>query len=480
MDTNWTPTTFARVLGDWSVSGDGPLFRRLATRIQTQIRAGRIPAGYRLPSERMLADSLGISRSTVVAALDMLRADGLITSKQGSGTRVTRAGMHGSPRGDHRLESFSASARPDEIDLRSAALPGLAFVADEFSALDRASVSSLVSSHGYIPGGLPELRTAIAGYYSEMGLPTTVDEILVTSGAQQALRILIETLLESGTPVLAEEPTFRGAIETLRSVGARIGPVPTGPRGIDVRALERVLSVSRARVLFVQASCSNPTGATMPGPAREELAELADRFGLLVIEDAAVSDAHLGREPLSRPLASYMKHSLSITIGSASKAFWGGLRVGWVRASSDLIGRLRSTKGAEDLGTSPIAQLVTARLLAQIDLARRIRRMELGTSLDTLTDALRELLPDWNPWPVSGGASLWAELPFGSSTSFAAHAARNGVQLLAGPTFSTIDGLDSFIRIAFACTPRDIEEGLQRMADAWQTYTSGAKALAHE
>lgn len=131
--------------------------------------------------------------------------------------------MHGQARGEHRLDSFVGTAADlGYIDLRSAALPGLPIVSNALVNLDSTRLRSLVTGPGYLPEGLPELREKVAEYYSEMDLPTTADQILITSGAQQRLRVLVRATLETRTPVLIEEPSFRGAIETLRSEGARL------------------------------------------------------------------------------------------------------------------------------------------------------------------------------------------------------------------------------------------------------------------
>lgn len=469
MDGKPNQYTVLRMLGNWSDTPTDAMFRRLAEKLRVEIQSGQLPAGAKLPSERALASSLGLSRSTVVAALDQLRSEGLIVSKQGSGTRVTRAGVRGQVRGEHRLGSFvEASAELGHVDLRSAALPGLPLVADTVESLDSAQLRTLLTGHGYLPEGLPDLRNKIAGYYSAMNLPTIADQVLVTSGAQQGLRVLLRALLETGTPVLIEEPSFRGAIETLRSEGARLSPVATDNEGIEPAAFERAIRASRAKIAFLQATASNPQGSCMSEGRRREVALIADRHGVTIIEDAAVVDAHIDGTP-PPPIAKYSEDS--IVLGSASKSFWGGLRVGWIRTSPQLATQLASVKGSEDLGTSLIGQLATAALLPRIDEARRLRQAHLRASRNALTSALETYLPDWNYALPTGGASLWARLPQGSATALAQRAVRQGVSVLPGPTFSSIDHLDDYIRISFADEPTIIVEGVARLSAAWEAHT---------
>jgi DNA-binding transcriptional MocR family regulator len=454
-----------RLLYGWA-TGDGPMHVQLADRVRCLVSAGELPAGVRLPSERALAEGIGVSRNTVGAAFDELRGEGLLVSRQGDGTYVSAAGRNSAVRGDDRLRSFVVGDTGGGlIDLRSAALPGLGLVADELDQVDGWEISGLLVTHGYIPGGLPALREAIAAYYCDLGLPTGPQQVLVTSGAQQALRLVATALLEPGDFVIVEEPTFRGAIEVLRSCGARLVPVPSGAGGVDVDALGSAIRRLRPALVLVQSAAHNPTGAVLDEPARAAVARLAERTGTPVLDDAAVTDALIDVH-LPRPLAAY--GGPVITVGSASKSFWGGLRVGWVRAAADTVSELASVKGAEDLGTSLIAQVLTTRLLRRIDEARAQRRAVLGPARAAVLAKLARDLPDWQPLSPAGGASIWVRLPGNGATAWAERAERAGVALLAGPTFSCRDGLDDHLRIAFAAPVDHVLAGLDLMATAWK------------
>jgi DNA-binding transcriptional MocR family regulator len=467
----------ARLLEGW-VAGDGALHTRLTGRLRALVRSGLLPAGTRLPSERILAEALNVSRNTVGAAFDELRGEGIFSSRRGDGTYVSLAGRHTLIRGDDRLRSFltppaltgPGSPGPGtlapRIDLRSAALPGLDLVTGEIDRLTGADLAGLVGTHGYLPAGLPQLRQAVARYYTDLDLPTTEDQIVVTSGAQQALRLVATALLEPGSAVLIEEPSFRGAIEVLRSAGARLIPVPSGPAGIDVAALRAAARAHRPALVMVQSTVHNPTGSVLDVSGRQALAGL----DVPVLDDATLFDT-LVDPPAWKPIAAYGSGPV-ITIGSASKSFWGGLRVGWLRADPPTVATLTSVKGGEDLGTSVLAQLVTARLLPHIGLARDLRRADLGVARDTVTAAVAELLPEWRFDRPAGGASLWVRLPAPGATAFAQAAGRAGVDLLPGPTFSCADGLDDHLRISFAPPLPDVLRGLRRVAAAWQAFTS--------
>jgi DNA-binding transcriptional MocR family regulator len=347
----------------------------------------------------------GAARTTIGQAFDVLRGDGVLVSRTGAGTFVSAAAGHATARGEDRLRSFVQTHAENRIDLRSAALPGVPMVAEEFDRLSAGDFAGLLDSHGYVPGGLPALRSAIAGYYADQGLPTDAGQILVTSGAQQATRLLAETLLEPGRTVVVEEPTFRGAISA--------------------------------------------------------------KYDVPIIDDAAPADSLIDGV-LPPPLATYGGAQV-LTIGSASKGFWGGLRVGWVRADAAMVGRLTIVKGAEDLGTSLPAQVVTTRLLARTAEARSYRQVSLGAVRGAVLAKLAAALPEWCPLRPAGGASLWIQLPAGcSATAFAERAGRAGVDVLPGPRFSCRDELDGFLRVAFAAPPDVVLAGLDRLVAVWR------------
>jgi DNA-binding transcriptional MocR family regulator len=454
----------ARLLDGW-VAGDGALHARLTDRLRQLVRSGTLPAGTRLPSERTLAEALDVSRNTVGAAFDDLRSEGVFSSRRGDGTYVSFAGRHTLVRGDDRLRSFmpAPAASSERIDLRSAALPGLDLVADEVSGLDRLDLREVIGTHGYFPAGLPELREVVADYYTDLGLPSTAEQILITSGAQQALRLAATTLLEPGATVLIEEPSFRGAIEVLRAAGAHLVGVPSGPDGVDLVQLRRAVAEHPPALVLIQSTVHNPTGSVLEPAGRRAIGSL----GVPVLDDATPADTLIDG-PLPVPTAAF--GGPVITIGSASKSFWGGLRVGWLRADPATVAAVAAVKGGEDLGTSVLAQVLTARLLPKIGPARAHRRAALCAARRDVLAALEELLPDWEPQLPAGGASLWVRLPAAVATGFAQRAQRAGVLVLPGPTFSCTDGLDDHLRVAFAAPPDDVIAGLHRLADAWRDF----------
>jgi DNA-binding transcriptional MocR family regulator len=457
----------ARLLGTWDHSranrSDG-----LADAIRYLVHSGRLPAGSRLPSERQLANVIGLARTTVGAAFNALRDDGTLSSRTGVGTFVSSAGHSSAARGDARLQSFLEHVPTGRIDLRSAAVHALPMVAEELGRLCQEDFLPMLGSHGYLPEGLPALREAIARYYCADGLPTSPEEILVTAGAQQAVHIMAGNFLEAGDTVLVEEPTYRGGIESLRAVGARLIPVPSGDGGIEIEPFAEAIRRHRPKMALILSTVHNPTGSCLDNVRRAEIGAIAEGQGVTLIDDASTSDTLcLPDRPL--PLAAFCART--ITIGSASKLFWGGLRIGWIRADRHMLASLVAAKSAEDLGTSIPSQVATSRLLQRAPEARAVRRHELETARAEVMAHLTAQVPDWHIHPLSGGASLWLRLPAGrSATAFAEQARRAGVEILAGPTFSTTNGCDDHMRIAFSASPDIVRAGLDRLADVWKRW----------
>jgi DNA-binding transcriptional MocR family regulator len=459
-----------RLLEGWA-GGRGALHRQLSEALRMLVRIGQLPTGTRLPSERMLAAMLHLSRTTVSAAFDQLRDEGVFTSIRGDGTYVSAAGRHTVIRGDDRLGTFAGSlATPPGgfIDLGSAALPGLSLVADLMRDADLSDLAGLVSSHGYLPAGLPRLRDLAADYYTALGLPTDPAQILVTTGAQQGLRLVTALMLERGAYVAIEEPSFRGAIEVLRGAGARLLPVPSGAEGLDLDVLRGIMAQRRPALVVVQSTVHNPVGSVLDTPRSAALASLAEKAGVPVVDDATMAETLVDGAP-RLPLACF--GGPVITLGSMSKIFWGGLRVGWVRADAALIRSLSLVKSGKDLGTSLPSQLLAAQLLPLVETARAERQECLRRKRAVILDEVARLLPDWEPCAPRGGASLWVRLPSGASaTVFAQMAERSGVLVLPGPTFSCVDGLDDHLRIAYAEPLPTVQAGLARLATAWQRF----------
>jgi len=479
----WTDTRLDLLprIGDWS-RGQGPLYSRLADAVGSAIESGGLSAGTRLPPERPLADALEVSRTTVVLAYGRLRRRGLVESRRGSGTWVSH-GAHATrlaqrtarePR-EGLAQSFlvdtvtrAAAEEPaDTISFMGACLAGAGLPLEEEWRAAQGDVAELACGTGYSPQGWPALRRAIAARFEERGLPTTVDEILITNGAQQAIDLVARLFVGRGEAVALEDPTYLGAIDAFALAGARLLPLPVGAAGADVAALGRIAGQFTPALVYLVPTCHNPTGAQLPEAARREVAALCTARGITVVEDESLAELTFDGEP-PPPIAACAPRAAILTVGSTSKLFWGGLRVGWLRGPRELIARLTRLKVATDLSGSPLCQALAARLLARRQEVARLRRDESRRRCGALGRLLREKLPEWSFAEPTGGLTIWVRLPAPLADALAAVAPKHGVSIVPGPVHSPSRGCADRVRLPFVLDEAALGEGTARLARAWR------------
>lgn len=465
-----------QLLEDWS-SGSGPLYKQLADAIRQLIDVGDLRPGTRLPSERALASTLAVSRSTVVAALDHLKQIGYLDSASGSGTWV-RSLRGFNPAGGVITPADTVGRNPlytrldappsdDMVDFTVAVVDATPPVTAAIEQASRELAASLDGS-GYHPSGWPPLQEAVAEWFTRRGLPTEPSEILITNGGQQAVMLVAAAYVQPGDPVVVETPSFPGALDAFRMLGASVRAVPLRPTGTDADDVIEAVDARRAVITYLIPTYQNPTGQVMSHLERKRLARyLADRSTVLV-EDEAMVSLTLEGDPPPPPIAAY--HDGGLVIGSASKPFWGGLRVGWIRGRSELIRRLRHYKMVFDLSSPILPQAATRLMFDQMDDILADRRQKLLASRAALEDGLTTLLPDWTWERSSGGLTLWVQIPEGSATEFAQLAMRYGVAMIPGPFFDPQALHDSSVRLPYVLPPEVIEKGVERLAEAWNRY----------
>ncbi|MEU2131492.1 PLP-dependent aminotransferase family protein [Streptomyces sp. NPDC018352] len=456
------PTRLSRLLTGWSKDGTGAMPRLLAEALRELAQRGDVAPGTVLPSQRALATALGVSRSTVTAAYGLLEAEGWLESRQGSGSRLRGSGAVGEPATEGRLASFGT--RDGGIDLSSGALDGLPAVAAAVGDLSAGDLTAALAGDGYLPYGLPELREGIAEYHRSAGLPTTAEQILVTAGSQQAVWLITQGLVEPGDTVIVEDPTYRGALEALRGRGARLVPLPAGGAH-GARALARLAGHVRPRLVYLQPSVHNPTGRGMDEPTRRAWAAVLAEQGLYVVEDNAYAELSLIDDAAPRSLAGLLPPAATATVGTLSKLFWGGLRLGWIRASATVIRRLADIKRSVDLSCPVVDQMLAVKLLGQLPEARARRRSRLRERLAETERLLREQRTGWRWERPAGGSALWVEIPGADAEATAQLARRAGVLIVPGPAFSAVDGFRHHVRLPFADDDGGLAKALPVLVD---------------
>src|SRR4051812_35800369 len=275
----------ARELGNWRTSSrSGPAYQGLADAIRLLIIDGRLPVGARLPSERALADSLRVSRTTVTAAYTQLRDDGYLNARRGARSTTALPVSTG---------ATVAGEAPATVSLAEATLAApVGAVMDAFADAAR-EVMPYLHDIGVELTGVPPLREAIAQRYCARGLPTEPDEIMVTTGALHAIGLILATYTQGGDRVLVEQPTYHGALAAMAAQGIRPVPVAMTPDGWELDAVDAAVHQLSPSLAYLIPDNHNPTGMTLPPAGRRRLAQTIAETRTRTIIDESITDMWL-------------------------------------------------------------------------------------------------------------------------------------------------------------------------------------------
>lgn len=396
----------------------------LATGVYDQLRAaildGRLQPGAALPATRELAARLGVSRNTITGAYQRLTAEGFVIGRVGAGTFVSAdipakrarrapAGLVLEPR-TSVPEPATRDAGDVRYDFRIGAPDAKLFPWDDWrrSIARHLRLQRTRSAIYGPPEGVPELREAIARH---VGLVRAVhagaDDVLVTSGAQQAFDLIARVLVPRGTCVAMEEPGYARARNAFAAAGAKIAPVPVDDEGLVVAKLPRA-----ARIVYVTPSHQFPLGMAMSLARRLELLRWAEQHDAAIVEDDYDSDFRFDGRALE-PLQSLDRAGRVLYVGTFSKVLLPALRVGFLVAPPSIMPALRAARALADSHGSPFIQAALANLITDGTLARHVRRARQTYSerRDRLVAALARELPDLlTVIPASAGLHIAAWL----------------------------------------------------------------------
>jgi 2-aminoadipate transaminase len=397
----------------------------------------------------------------------------------------------------HRTGSFRSSAmrdlmaitsRPEVISLAGGLPDTKAFPADLLQELvDDVTANDGPRALQYGPTeGLDELRHAIADLMAEDGTLVGAAELVVTTGGQQALDLLCRVLVDPGDAVLAEGPTYPGAVPVFAASGADVHHVAVDAEGIRLDlladAVERLAGDGRsAKFLYVIPTFQNPAGATMSATRRHELVRFAQEHDLLVIEDEPYARLRFEGDALPS-LRSLDDSGRVLYVGTVSKVFAPGVRVGWVHAPHQILHRVNLAKQGSDLCTSTLAQLLALRFLRHARRDEVLGRMQrlYRARRDAMVQAIEGALPDAAFTVPAGGLFLWATLADGlDTTDLLAAALERDVAFVPGVA-AYADGRQgaSSMRLNFsACDEERIGEGVARIGGVVRERASLARAL---
>ena len=470
-----------------------PLYRQICHKLREAILSGELPEGTRLPTERALARDLGVNRTTIMNAYNELASEGLIEGHVGRGTIVKRSyGGQEEDFFDREIPSWLLGLSsgeemvlgPDARVISELASMGerkeiisLAVGSPARDLIPTETIRSIVADGAlenalaYCPvEGLQSLRRGIAAWMRKRGVTVDFQHILILSGSTQGIGLISRFLLKPGDEVVVEIPTYLGAIQTFRALGARVIGVPTDSEGMRTDLLESILARRQPRLIYTQPTFQNPTGTVLSPERRKRLLLLARRYQIPILEDDPYGEIYFeGKEP--QPLKALDTRDNVLYLSTFSKILAPGLRIAWLAAPEPMIERLSLHKQIFDLNTNAFSQWVASEMLRRnlLDEHLAMLRQRYQQRRDIMLQAIDAY------WPQGarvnhpdGGFQLWCRLPIDMrSRPLLREAAREQVTFLIGEPFHLDGGGQHHIRLSFASPDEQhITEGIRRIGRA--------------
>lgn len=475
-----------------------PIYRQISRQIRDLIIAGRLPAGFRLPPERRLAQALRVSRSTVLIAYQELRADALIDAHVGRGTVVTSlddaagrvdgaeempwrqlfgtgaSGFQDPLVGDLLRLTERADVIPLSFGMPAADLLPFDELRELFTeVLADVGPASLLHSP---TEGLTPLRETLAQMMAARGVRCSPAEVMVLSGSQQGLDLAARIFLDPGDAVVVEQPSFIGALQTFRGARARLVGVPTDEHGMRTDALESALARFRPKLIYTLPTFQNPSGTVLTLERRQHLLALARRFQVPVLEDDPYSELRYEGEPLPS-LRALDPGGNVLYLSTFSKLLFPGMRLGFLVAPRAVVRQFALARQTADLHANTLGQWVLERFVRRGRMAVHVRavRESYRRRCDAMDAALRAADVPGLAWRrPQGGFYFWCRLPRGvAASSLLARAAQAGVAYLPGRPCFADEPPAEHIRLNFSHPDEAaIRTGVTRLAAAIREETA--------
>lgn len=472
---------------------DQPLYLQVAEQLRQQIESGELTPHTRLPASRILAKKLGVNRITIVNAYAELEAEGLVTSRVGSGTfvageqepvpvappfwRGTLIGRRPWNANQMVAEMMRMARQPGVISF-AAGSPASEFLPvhelrralNEVLRRDGVALLQYEEAAGHLP-----LRETIAGQLQQQHIPANGQDILITTGCQQALDVAVNVLTRGNNDglVVVEDPCYLGFLDILAA--RRLTPlgVPVDGQGMQVDRLEQIILRHRPRLIYTAPSFHNPTGTTLSLPRRRALLEVANRYGVPILEDTCYDALYYDGDPLPS-LKSLDTADLVFLAGGFGKTLAPGLRIGYLAAPSGWQERVIAAKQTADIMTSPLNQYALQSYLHSGHYPEHLSqtRRSYHERRDVMVAAVRRYFPQDATWRCpAGGMYLWVEMPTAGPTATDLYLAaiNYNVAFAIGSVFSASNSFSHAMRLNFATpSPDEIEEGMRRLGKAWK------------
>ncbi|MBU5437827.1 PLP-dependent aminotransferase family protein [Tissierella sp. MSJ-40] len=407
-----------------------PLYRQISLYIKNKIENGEWPVGSKIPSQRMLANTFNVNRSTITTALDELAAEGLILGKSGRGTVVmnntwsllssnlppdwisyVNAGAH-KPNQLFIQEINRSEFDPSIIRLGTGELSPELLPNEMMKEIFKKSAEKMKPLSYEEPKGLLFLRKEISRRLEKYGISVSPSSILIVSGALQALQLISVGLLRKGSTILLEEPSYLYSLHVFQSADMRLSGLPIDDEGIQINNIAYNKQQKNGALLYTIPSFHNPTGIVMSIQRRKQLLEICEKERLPIIEDDVYRDLWID-EQSPYPLKSMDKNGIVLYLGSMSKSLSPGLRIGWVVGPQPVIERLADIKMQTDYGSSSLSQWIAAEWFASglYDEHLQYIRQQLKVRRKVTLSALNKYFSDIATWNIpKGGFYIWLKL----------------------------------------------------------------------
>ncbi|KMY51601.1 PLP-dependent aminotransferase family protein [Peribacillus loiseleuriae] len=471
---------------DWNIDRKAkkPIYKQIAEYIENGIADGTFPPDKPLPSERYLAMELNINRSTVVAAYDELESNGLIQRNRGSGTTISKdiwgITKKRIPSWNRYIEAGSIlpnlpvtqriRKEMEEQKLINLASGELSEDLFPMNALrEITSTRSFIGRLGYDhPQGNAVLRTTITKHVKEFrNIETNPSSILITSGAQQALHLVVQCLLKPGDAVVIEDPSYHYNLPIFKSAGLNIFYLPVNDDGVDPNELLALHKKHRIRMIFLNPAFQNPTGTLLKESQQKAILEISSEHGIPVVEDDPYSLTSFKGEEVST-LKSLDKHGNVLYISSLSKFVASGLRIGWIIGPRSVIERLSDAKQQIDFGHASFTQWIANDFLESEHFHSHIKKLvkELENRRNQIVSSFNYFLKDQVEFTIpQGGIHIWCKLKRDvNEMKLLENSIKRGVIYVPG---SMMGSKRCYVRFTFAREKEEtINEGIKRFADA--------------
>ncbi|OIK13711.1 GntR family transcriptional regulator [Bacillus sp. MUM 116] len=461
-----------------------PIYKQLAVNIENGIADGTFPPDKPLPSERGLAKELGINRSTVVAAYDELEANGLINRNRGSGTTVSKDiwGMTKKriPSWNRYIEAGSflpnlpvtqrihkEMAEQKLINLASGELSQDLFPMTSLREIT--SNRSFIGTLGYDhPQGNAILRQTLTNHVKQFrNIETNPSSILITSGAQQALHLVVQCLLKPGDSVAIADPSYHYNLPVFKSAGIKTYSLKMDKDGINPNDIAILYKKHRIRMLFLNPIFQNPTGTLMSKERNKKVLELSAEFGIPVVEDDPYSLTSFSGEKM-QTLKSLDLNGNVLYISSLTKIVASGLRIGWIIGPKAVIERLSDAKQQVDFGHASYTQWIANDFLESSKFKSHIKNLvkQLESRRNQIVISLQSFFKEQVDYYIpNGGIHIWCKIKKEvNENQLLEESIKRGVIYVPGSTMGSEKG---YVRFTFSReTEENIHEGILRFADA--------------